>query len=207
MNREEKKEKERKRHRCGDKRAWMSERVQSESEPSTVGGQLVDCGLLLQERARAGRSFCRIYTHTRKIPNDNAPERSLLIVREKGVQNGSLTAEKSQIDPVDTDRQPTMIFEVPTKYFPPTTDAAKEVKKTSHVSSFEKFFRTEMTSMNKVLGGSYNETKSSFFDTTEPTISSSKVFNSSSGIGLTSAGINMIPDILSDLTACFKLIL
>ncbi|KAF1746431.1 hypothetical protein GCK72_022886 [Caenorhabditis remanei] len=101
-----------------------------------------------------------------------------------------------------------MIFEVPTKYFPPTTDAAKEVKKTAYVSPFEKFLRTEMASMNKFLGGSYNGTKSSLSDTIKSTIlSSSKVFNFSSGIGLTSALAEKMTNILSDLTACFKLTL
>ncbi|EFP04641.1 hypothetical protein CRE_31254 [Caenorhabditis remanei] len=101
-----------------------------------------------------------------------------------------------------------MIFEVPTKYFPPTTDAAKEVKKTAYVSPFEKFLRTEMASMNKVFGGSYNGTKSSLFDTIKSTISSSsKIFNSSSGIGLASALAEKMTNISSDSSTFFKLTL
>ncbi|EFO93404.1 hypothetical protein CRE_24235 [Caenorhabditis remanei] len=101
-----------------------------------------------------------------------------------------------------------MIFEVPTKYFPPTTDAAKEVKKTAYVSPFEKFLRTEMASMNKFLGGSNNGTKFSLCDTIKSTISSSpKVFNSSSGTGLASAVAQKIADMSTDFSTSFKLTL
>ncbi|CAL2047988.1 unnamed protein product [Caenorhabditis brenneri] len=92
-----------------------------------------------------------------------------------------------------------MIFEPPISHFPAASDLKSVERKNSKTSGIQLHLNREMSSMNKALGASGNDNKSTgLFESFKTKFSgSSNNFDKSSGLGIGSSFVEKVSNVAS----------